>query len=241
MSRCVIISACPVSPELTKALRPDDFIIACDAGYRNCAPLGCRPNIIVGDFDTAPCPEQQDDDIVVLPHVKDDTDTEYAAKLASEKGFDEVLQELSRRVSPRILHSPSHLDGLAAQFDEYFAGDRHRFDVQLDQRLSTGFRHKVQQYLPRIDYGFTHSYKQVAEKVGNPAAARAVGAACATNPLPIVVPCHRVLRSDGGLGGYVGGLDAKSTLLTSEHARWATRTAGPQTSREDPTTRQPSA
>ena len=157
------------------------------------------------------------------------------------EGFDEVLQELSRRVSPRILHSPSRLDGLAAQFDEYFAGDRHRFDVQLDQRLSTGFRHKVQQYLPRIDYGFTHSYKQVAEKVGNPAAARAVGAACATNPLPIVVPCHRVLRSDGGLGGYVGGLDAKSTLLTSEHARWATRTAGPQTSREDPTTRQPSA
>ena len=68
-----------------------DFLIACDAGYRNCAPLGCRPNIIVGDFDTAPCPEQQDDDIVVLPHVKDDTDTEYAAKLASEKGFDEVL------------------------------------------------------------------------------------------------------------------------------------------------------
>ena len=91
MSRCVIISACPVSPELAEALRPDDFIIACDAGYRNCAPLGRRPNIIVGDFDTAPCPEQQDDDIVVLPHVKDDTDTEYAAKLASEKGFDEAL------------------------------------------------------------------------------------------------------------------------------------------------------
>ena len=91
MSRCVIISACPVSPELAEALRPDDFIIASDAGYRNCAPLGRRPNIIVGDFDTAPCPEQQDDDIIVLPHVKDDTDTEYAAKLVSEKGFDEVL------------------------------------------------------------------------------------------------------------------------------------------------------
>ena len=90
MSRCVIISACPVSPELAEALRPDDFIIACDAGYRNCAPLGRRPNIIVGDFDTAPCPEKQDD-VIVLPHVKDDTDTEYAAKLASEKGFDEVL------------------------------------------------------------------------------------------------------------------------------------------------------
>lgn len=91
MSRCVIVSACPVSPELKSALRPDDFIIACDAGYRNCEPLGCRPDIIVGDFDTAPCPETGDDDIVILPHVKDDTDTEYAAKLASQKGFEEVL------------------------------------------------------------------------------------------------------------------------------------------------------
>ena len=90
MSRCVIISACPVSPELARLLRPDDFIIACDAGYRNCGVLRCRPDIIVGDFDTAPCPETGDD-IVVLPHVKDDTDTEYAAKLAAEKGFKEVL------------------------------------------------------------------------------------------------------------------------------------------------------
>ena len=89
--RCVILSACPVSPELKRLLRPDDFIIACDAGYRNCAPLGRKPNIILGDFDTAPCPVQQNDDIIVLPHVKDDTDTEYAAKLASEKGFTEVL------------------------------------------------------------------------------------------------------------------------------------------------------
>lgn len=91
MSRCVILSACPVPPELKTLLRPDDFIIACDAGYRNCEPLGCKPDIIVGDFDTAPCPEQENDDIVVLPHVKDDTDTEYAAKLATEKGFSEVL------------------------------------------------------------------------------------------------------------------------------------------------------
>ena len=90
MSRCVIVSACPVSLELKRLLRPDDLIIACDAGYRNCAPLGCKPDIIVGDFDTAPCPEQQDD-VIVLPHVKDDTDTEYAAKLASEKGCSEVL------------------------------------------------------------------------------------------------------------------------------------------------------
>lgn len=90
MSRCVILSACPVSPALAAVLRPDDTIIACDAGYRNCEPLGCCPDIIVGDFDTAPCPAQEDD-IIVLPHVKDDTDTEYAAKLASEKSFDEAL------------------------------------------------------------------------------------------------------------------------------------------------------
>ena len=86
MSRCVIISACPVSASLASALRPGDTIIACDAGYRNCGPLHCRPDIIVGDFDTAPCPAQEGDDTIILPHVKDDTDTEYAAKLASEKG-----------------------------------------------------------------------------------------------------------------------------------------------------------
>ena len=85
MSRCVILSACPVQPELKRLLRSDDFIIACDAGYRNCERLGCKPDIIVGDFDSAPCPQQNADDIVVLPHVKDDTDTEYAAKLAAQK------------------------------------------------------------------------------------------------------------------------------------------------------------
>ena len=91
MARCVILSACPISPALAGLLQEDDFIIACDAGYRNCAPLHCKPHVIVGDFDTAPCPQQEDDEIVVLPHVKDDTDTEYAAKLAVQKGFDEVL------------------------------------------------------------------------------------------------------------------------------------------------------
>ena len=106
--RCVILSACPVSPELKRLLRPDDFIIACDAGYRNCAPLGCKPNIILGDFDTAPCPVQQNDDIIVLPHVKDDTDTEYAARLASEKGFTEVLL-LGALGGRRIEHTLSNL------------------------------------------------------------------------------------------------------------------------------------
>ncbi len=91
MSRCVILSACPVQPELKRLLRSDDFIIACDAGYRNCERLGCKPNIIVGDFDSAPCPTAGYGRYCRLPHVKDDTDTEYAAKLAAQKGFDEVL------------------------------------------------------------------------------------------------------------------------------------------------------
>ena len=92
MSRCVILSACPVSPALKELLRPDDFIIACDAGYENCRRLGCRADVVVGDFDSAPQPEEAaGEGLVVLPHVKDDTDTEYAAKLAASRGYDEAL------------------------------------------------------------------------------------------------------------------------------------------------------
>ena len=108
MSRCVIISACPVSASLASALRPGDTIIACDAGYRNCGPLHCRPDIIVGDFDTAPCPAQEGDDTIILPHVKDDTDTEYAAKLAAQKGFDEVLL-LGALGGKRVEHTLANL------------------------------------------------------------------------------------------------------------------------------------
>jgi len=132
------------------------------------------------------------------------------------EGFDSVLDTLAARVSPRVLHAPARLDETARQIEEYFAGRRHQFDVPLDDRLSSGFRQTVQHYLPHIDYGRTLTYKQVAELVGNPRAVRAVGTACATNPLPVVVPCHRVLRTDGALGGYIGGLEAKTALLTLE-------------------------
>lgn len=108
MSRCVIFSACPVDAELKKLLKEDDFIIACDAGYRNCETLGCKPDIIVGDFDSAPCPQNFGKDIVILPHVKDDTDTEYAAKLAVEKGFDEVLM-LGSLGGRRLEHTLANL------------------------------------------------------------------------------------------------------------------------------------
>lgn len=132
------------------------------------------------------------------------------------EGFDEVLQALADKVSQRVLLAPQRLDAVARELDEYFAGGRRSFDLPLDHSLSSGFRLTVQRYLPRIDYGQTRSYKEVAEFVGNPRAVRAVGTACATNPLPVVVPCHRVLRTGGGLGGYIGGLDAKTALLALE-------------------------
>jgi methylated-DNA-[protein]-cysteine S-methyltransferase len=134
------------------------------------------------------------------------------------EGHDAVLQALSERVSPRILHTPARLDVVAAELDEYFGGRRHGFDVRLDWRLSAGFRRTVLDRLGDIGYGQTATYASVALLAGNPKAVRAVGTACATNPLPVVVPCHRVLRSDGGLGGYRGGADAKRILLAMEAA-----------------------
>jgi methylated-DNA-[protein]-cysteine S-methyltransferase len=134
------------------------------------------------------------------------------------EGHDTVLQQLANRVSPRILLAPARLDGVARELDEYFAGARRGFDVSLDWRLSGGFRSVVLHHLPEIAYGHTASYAAVAELAGNPKAVRAVGSACATNPLPVVVPCHRVVRSDGAMGGYLGGVEAKRTLLTLEAA-----------------------
>jgi methylated-DNA-[protein]-cysteine S-methyltransferase len=131
---------------------------------------------------------------------------------------DRVLDTLAGKLSPRVLRAPKRLDGAARELEEYFGGRRRSFDLPLDLSLSKGFRLLVQQYLPSIGYGQTRSYRQVAELVGNPKAVRAVGTACATNPLPVVVPCHRVLRNDGTPGGYVGGPAAKTTLLNLEAA-----------------------
>jgi methylated-DNA-[protein]-cysteine S-methyltransferase len=131
---------------------------------------------------------------------------------------DRVLEALSQRLSPRVLRAPRRLDAAARELDEYFGGQRRVFDLPLDLSLSTGFRQLVQRRLPEIGYGQTCTYRQVAELVGNPKAVRAVGTACATNPLPVVVPCHRVLRADGTPGGYVGGPEAKKALLSLEAA-----------------------
>jgi methylated-DNA-[protein]-cysteine S-methyltransferase len=131
---------------------------------------------------------------------------------------DRVLETLAGRLSPRVLRAPSRLDAAARELSEYFAGRRRTFDLPLDLSLSRGFRLLVQQQLPSIGYGQTRSYQQVANLVGHPKAVRAVGTACATNPLPVVVPCHRVLKADGTPGRYVGGPDAKKALLRLEEA-----------------------
>ena len=131
---------------------------------------------------------------------------------------DAVLATLAERVSPRILHHPARLDTVARQLDEYFAGARHTFDVDLDWLLTSGFRATVLHHLADIAYGHTASYASVAQLAGRPKAVRAVGTACATNPLPVVVPCHRVVRSDGAMGGYLGGVAAKAALLQLEAA-----------------------
>ena len=131
---------------------------------------------------------------------------------------DVVLEQLASMLSPRILRAPKRLDPVAREIDEYFARRRTSFDVPLDFALSTGFRRSVLEHLPQIAYGRTESYADVARTVGNPKAVRAVGSACATNPMPVVIPCHRVLRTDGTLGGYVGGPEAKAALLDLEAA-----------------------
>ncbi|KUI11816.1 cysteine methyltransferase [Mycobacterium sp. GA-1285] len=131
---------------------------------------------------------------------------------------DEVLVRLAQAVSPRILDAPARLDTVARQLDEYFAKRRTAFEVPVDLRLAAGFRRNVIEHLRDIGYGRRESYATVAAAVGNPRAVRAVGSACAHNPLPVVIPCHRVVRSDGSPGQYVGGPRAKSTLLRLEAA-----------------------
>ena len=130
---------------------------------------------------------------------------------------DEILDDLAHRVSPRVLEAPARLDEARRELDEDFEGRRDHFDLPLDWQLSHGFRKSVLVRLyADVAYGHTVSYLELATMVGNPKASRAVGTAMATNPIPIVVPCHRVLRTGGQLGGYGGGLPVKVKLLELE-------------------------
>lgn len=129
---------------------------------------------------------------------------------------DAVLVDLATEISPRILRTPRRTDQAARQLDDYFHGRRQAFDLDVDIRLVQAFRRKVISALRSTTYGSTVTYASLADAAGSPRAVRAVGSACANNPVPIVVPCHRVTRSDGSIGQYLGGTDAKAFLLSLE-------------------------
>ena len=133
--------------------------------------------------------------------------------------LDPFLRRLAERVSPRILEAPGRLDEVRRQLDEYFAGRRREFELPLDWSLTKqGFGKRVLESTARIPYGAVSSYREVATKAGSPRAVRAAGNALGANPIPIVVPCHRVLRTGGALGGYGGGPERKRQLLELEGA-----------------------
>jgi methylated-DNA-[protein]-cysteine S-methyltransferase len=137
--------------------------------------------------------------------------------LGGEDDLERSLAQLSARVSPRVLRAPRRLDTPRRELDEFFAGRRRDFDIALDYALvKPGFTRRVLEQTARIPFGQTVSYKGVAGMAGNDRAFRAAGTALGSNPLPIVVPCHRVLHAGGGLGGYTGGLEIKRRLLALE-------------------------
>ena len=142
------------------------------------------------------------------------------ARIAYERadgGLDAVLDDVALRLSPAIVEAPARLDPVRRELDEYFAGRRRDFDVELDWALTGGgFRRRVVQQCARIPFGATSTYREMAVAAGSPRAFRAAGNALGSNPIPIVVPCHRVLASGGGLGGYTGGLERKRALLSLE-------------------------
>ena len=129
---------------------------------------------------------------------------------------DQVLQELAGRISPRILRAPGRTDEVRRELEQYFAGSRRRFEVSVDWALSQGFFRKVLRATARIPYGDVRTYTEMAARAGSPRAYRAAGNALHSNPVPIVVPCHRVVHADGGLAGYGGGLERKEFLLELE-------------------------
>ena len=134
------------------------------------------------------------------------------------EGEDAVLQRLAYRVGPRVLRTPGRLDPAARWLDAYFAGARDAFPLPLDLRLAAGYRLTVLEQLRLVPYGVRISYAQLAARTASPNAVRAAGTACATNPLPLVIPCHRVTRSDGSVGQYLGGPETKARLLALERS-----------------------
>jgi methylated-DNA-[protein]-cysteine S-methyltransferase len=198
----------PLTGELARAYPVDDADLA--RLHRRLAAAAADAGVLDVAYRTVDSP--------VGPLLLAATEAGLVRVAFAVEDHDNVLQGLADRISPRVLAGPERLDVVARELDEYFAGRRHEFDLALDWRLSAGFRREILGRIRDIGYGHTATYASLAREAGNPKAVRAVGGACATNPLPVVVPCHRVLRTDGTLGGYVGGLDAKRALLGLEAA-----------------------
>lgn len=133
-------------------------------------------------------------------------------------GVDPILEDLAARLSPRIVRAPSRLDAARREIDEYLAGRRRRFDLPLDWSLVGPFQRRVLRRTAEIPYGATSTYAEIASRAGSPRGARAAGNALGANPLPILIPCHRVLPRGGRVGGYAGGTHVKEALLRLEAA-----------------------
>ena len=168
-----------------------------------------------------------DEELAAKPRDVDDTPVGPLLVGVSERGLCRVgfdpepeaeLERLARQFGPRVLRTPKALDGVRRELDEYFAGRRHAFDLELDLRATPEFHRRVLEELNRVEYGHTTTYGALAAQVGAPRAARAVGTVMNRNPLPIVLPCHRVVGANGSLTGYGGGLPRKELLLRLEGA-----------------------
>ena len=134
-----------------------------------------------------------------------------------ERPLDEMLTRLAEEVSPRVLEAPERLDPVRRQLDDYFEGRLRSFSEPIDWSLThDGFFRRVLEATAKIDYGEVRTYGEVAASAGSPRAVRATGNGLGSNPMPVVVPCHRVVRAGGGLGGYTGGVERKEFLLSLE-------------------------
>jgi methylated-DNA-[protein]-cysteine S-methyltransferase len=156
-------------------------------------------------------------DLIVARTDKGVVEVALPTHRGSRQREDEVLEQLARLVSPRVLESPSRLDEERRQLDQYFEGKRERFDVPVDWALTPkGFRNRALHAVAKIPYGRTRTYAEIAKAAGNARAFRAAGTACGHNPVPLIVPCHRVVQSGGGIGNYGGGPEMKRALLDLE-------------------------
>ncbi|MHB1738345.1 MAG: methylated-DNA--[protein]-cysteine S-methyltransferase [Actinomycetes bacterium] len=178
------------------------------AAYRTYQPRATPPAGLIADV------AYQVHDTVVGPLVL--AVGERGVLACSYQPEQAVTARLAEVVSAVVVRDPRRTDPLRRQIDQYLAGRRRRFDIEVDLRLASPFAHEVLDVLTSVPYGTTISYTQLAARIGRSGASRAVGTVLGTNPVCIVLPCHRVLRAGGGLGGYAGGIEAKIHLLTLE-------------------------